>query len=49
VIELAQQLADGGLELLPSFKGRVEAGERFAAGDDNAVIAKALRVHVRSV
>jgi transposase len=27
----------------------MEAGERFAVGDDNAVIAKELRVHVRSV
>lgn len=24
-------------------------GERFAAGDDNVVVAKTLRVHVRSV
>ena len=28
---------------------RLEAAERFAAGDDNALIAKDLRVHVRSV
>jgi transposase len=28
---------------------RMEAGERFAVGDDNGVVAKELRVHVRSV
>lgn len=28
---------------------RLEAAERFAAGDDSALIAKDLRVHVRSV
>jgi transposase len=28
---------------------RLQAAERFAAGDDNAAVAKALRVHVRSV
>ena len=27
----------------------MEAGERFAAGDDTALVAKELRVHVRSV
>jgi transposase len=28
---------------------RMEVAKRFAAGEDSAVVAKALRVHVRSV